>query len=153
MEIEKSVLNEELRRDAIREIQKEKPHLPPFEFIKHVGARFIEKQLDAFPYLCEITQVQNKLKWDELKETSAKGKYTESYGWSESHQFKFDYEIPQELYLFMVNLVYADFWSEDNERTWRKFMKRVCNGSDPMETLMWAKSIYGNNTQKEVVTT
>lgn len=147
-------LNDELRANSVNEVMKESPNLAkenPIEFIKRVGKKFIEARLDSFPQLCEITRWQNKLKWDELKEKSNKGKYTDTYGWSEGQNFKFDFEIPEELYLFMVNLVYKRFWEEDNEKVWRKFMNRICKGADPMETLMWAKSIYGSNQQKGIV--
>lgn len=151
--IPSSVTNDELRAQAVNEIVKETPSIKhnPIEFIKAVGKRFIEKQLDNFPNLCMVTRWQNKLKWDELNAIGNKGKYTDTYGWSPNHTMKFDYEIPQELYLFMINLVYKDFWSEDNERVWRKFMKRICDGRDPMETLLWVKKIYGPNSQEGLV--
>jgi len=148
-----SQLNDTLRLEAIKETMKGDKKLSPIDFIKEVSKKFIEKQIDSFPFLCEVTRMQNKLKWDELKEHGIKGKYTDSIGWSESREFKFDYEIPQELYLFMVNLVYYDFWSNDNEKIWRKFMKRICQGDDAMQVLMWVKMIYGSNSQKEIVTT
>lgn len=147
-------LNDELRASSVNEVMKESPNLAkenPIEFIKRVGKKFLEARLDAFPQLCEITRWQNKLKWDELNQHSIKGKYTDTYGWSEGRNFKFDFEIPDELYLFMVNMVYKRFWEEDNEKVWRKFMNKICKGEDPMQTLMWAKSIYGNNQQQGIV--
>lgn len=123
------------------------------EYIKQVSKRFIELQIDAFPFYCEVARVQNKLKQEELAKYGYKGKYTDTMGWSEDRTMKHDFEIPQELYLFMVNLVYKDFWSEDNEKVWRKFMKRICAGDDPMQLLIWVKTIYGSNSQNEIVTT
>jgi len=149
-------LNEILRDEAIKETQKDSAirgrKLNPTDFLREVGRKFIQIQLDNFPALCEIARVQNKLKQDELKATGYKGKYTDSYGWSEERSFKHDFEIPSELYLFMVNLVYTDFWSNDNEKVWRTFMKRILRGDDSMELLVWVKSIYGSNSQKELVT-
>lgn len=153
--LETSNINDQLRESAVADCLKDQSirrrKLGPMEFIKDVSKRFIEKQLDFFPTLCEITRMQNKLKLDELKATGRRGKYTESYGWSENGDFKFEYEIPSELHLFMTNLVYKDFWSNDNKAIWRAFMRKILQGSDAMETLMWAKSIYGSNSQKEMV--
>lgn len=125
--------------------------LAPMDFIKEVSKKFIELQLDAFPMYCQVARVQNKLKQDQLFSEGSKGKYTDSYGWSEKGTFKHDYEIPSELYTFMQNLVYSEFWSEDNEKIWRSFMRAICRGDDPMELLMKVKMIYGNNSQKEGV--
>lgn len=147
-------INEELRQNAIEEVLKTSPSLrrSPMEFIQKVSQKFLENQLDAFPRYCEIAKWQNFLKWQELKETSTKGKYTDSMGWSAKREFKFDYEIPEDLYLFMVNLVYKDFWSDSNERVWRKFMKRVCDASmHPTDLLVWVKKIYGPNSQEGIV--
>lgn len=145
-------INDVLRDSAVEDVLKEQAirrrKLGPMQFINEVSKRFIEKQLDFFPQLCEITRVQNKIKWDELVASDTKGKYTDSYGWSDSKNFRFEYEIPSELHLFMINLVYKDFWSNENRPIWRTFMKKILRGDDAMETLMWAKSIYGSNTQK-----
>ena len=72
-------------------------------------------------------------------------------GWSEDGNFRFEYEIPNELYLFMVNLVYKDFWTNENSKIWRKFMKKVCDGEDAYSTLQWVKTIYGPNSQEGIV--
>ena len=145
-------INDVLRDSAVEDVLKEQTirrrKLGPMQFINEVSKRFIEKQLDFFPQLCEITRVQNKIKWDELVKADTKGKYTDSYGWSDSKNFRFEYEIPSELHLFMINLVYKEFWSNENRPIWHNFMKKILRGDDAMETLMWAKSIYGSNTQK-----
>lgn len=141
-------INPTLRQEAIREVEKECSTNDPIERIKQIAAKFIEKQLDAFPYYCQVARMQNHLKWKELKETSNKGKYTDTYGWSASGDMKFEYEIPEELYLFMVNLVYKDFWEKENEKVYRTFMKRLMRGDDPMELLVWVKKFYGSNSQK-----
>lgn len=146
--------NEILRQHAQAEALKENPRLAkqnPMKFINLVYKKFCEARLDDFPRLCEVTRWQNKIKWDELNQIGNKGKYTDSMGWSPKGEFKFDYEIPQELYLFMVNLVYADFWEEANEKVWRKFMKNICRGDDPMETLLKVKKYYGSNSQEGIV--
>ena len=154
-----SNLNDSLREQAVKEITAEqsirKRKLAPLEFIQQVSKRFIEKQIDAFPMICDITRMQNKLAKEENEKYGKKGKYTDSYGWSDGYSFKHDFEIPSELYLFMVNLVYKDFWEEENSKVWRKFMHLILTGTNytDMQTLMWAKMIYGSNSQKESVTT
>ena len=150
----KSQSNEILRQHAQDEAVKENPRLAkqnPMQFIDLIYRKFCEARLDDFPRLCQVAQWQNKIKWDELNQIGNKGRYTDTMGWSEKGEFKFDYEIPQELYLFMVNLVYADFWEEANEKVWRKFMKNILRGDDPMETLLKVKAYYGSNQQKDIV--
>lgn len=151
-ELTPSILNEKARTDSANEVVREHPGIQNNleEFIRAVGKKFITKQINNFPYLCEVTRCQNLLEFENNRKHGKKGKYTDSYGWSEDGTFKFDYKIPQEMYLFMQNLVYQDFWSDDNERVWRRFMKRVCDGDDPYDCLMQAKSLYGTGyTKKE----
>ena len=103
----KSSSNEALRENAQAEALKENPRLAkqnPLEFINLVYKKFCENRIDDFPRLCEVTRWQNKLKWDELNQIGKKGKYTDSMGWSEKGEFKFDYEIPQELYLSLIHI-------------------------------------------------
>lgn len=145
-----SFINEQARVEARKEVLREKPGIEqdPNAMIRAIGKKFIEKQIDRFPEICEIARVQNILEWKNQEKYGKKGKFTDSYGWSEDGTFKFDYKIPQELYLFMQNLVYYDFWSEENERIWRKFMKRICDGDDPLDCLMQVKKIYGSEFRK-----
>jgi len=146
-------MNEALRTQATNEVVNENPGIQndPLRLIQEISKRFIEKQLDNFPVLCDVARVQNYIKWKELNETGKKGKYTGSAGWSEDGNFRFEYEIPNELYLFMVNLVYKDFWTNENSKIWRKFMKKVCDGEDAYSTLQWVKTIYGPNSQEGIV--
>lgn len=127
------------------------PRLNPDEFVREMGRLFIQKKLDYFPELCEIARVQNILKMQDLQKNGKKGRFTDSYGWSEKGDFKFKYEVPRELYLFMTNLVYRDFWTKDNERIADKFMHMVVTGECPDTILIWVKSIYGSNSQKIAV--
>lgn len=141
MENASSQINEESRIAAVNDVVAKSPGIQhnTEDFIKAVGARFIEKQVERFPEICEITRVQNLLEAQANEKYGKKGKYTDSYGWSEDGTFKIDYKIPQELYLFMTNLVYEEFWEEHNEKVWRRFMKRIISGDDPYEALIEAK--------------
>lgn len=114
--------------------------------------KFIEMKLDDFPRMCQVARMQNKILLDELKAHGNKGKYTESYGWSNDGSMKWEFEIPQDLYLFMKCLVYKDFWSQDNKKVHRAFMNAICRGDDPMETLMKVKVLYGSNKEKGILT-
>ncbi len=146
-------LSDQLRASAFNEISTQHKTLAktdPIEFIKLCHKRFCEKKIQAFPYMCEVTRMQNFLKQQELRETGRKGKFSDTYGWSEDHSFKFDYEIPQELHTFMTNLVYDGFWDEDNRPIWTRFMKMICRGDDPNGILVWARSQYGVGMGKVV---
>lgn len=144
-------LTKQLRDSAADSVAKQYSGLAkqdPIEFIKLCHKKFCENKLQAFPYMCQVARTQNYLKWKELNEIGQKGKYTNSTGWSENHKFKFDYEIPEELYQFMQNLVYQDFWTEENRPIWRKFMKKVCDGADPEYILKWVRAQYGADAGK-----
>jgi len=141
--MESSAINQSLRNESVRDVVKDKPGIEqdPIAFIKAVGKKFLEKQVARFPEICEIARVQNILAWKDMERYGNKGKYTESYGWSEDGTFKFEYQIPNELYAFMVNVVYREFW---NGKIWKKFMKMVCDGEDAYNCLAFAKSYYGH---------
>lgn len=113
--------------------------------------KFIQMKLDDFPRMCMVARMQNKIRLDELKEIGNKGKYTDSYGWSNDGTFKWEFDIPQDLYLFMKCLVYKDFWSQDNKKVHRAFMNAICRGDDPMETLMKVKVLYGPNKDVSLI--
>lgn len=113
--------------------------------------KFIQMKLDDFPRMCMVARMQNKIRLDELKEIGNKGKYTDSYGWSNDGTFKWEFDIPQDLYLFMKCLVYKDFWAQDNKKVHRAFMNAICRGDDPMETLMKVKVLYGSNKDVSLI--
>jgi len=149
--IEPQSLTSQLREQAANAVSKQYHGLAqsdPIEFIKECHKKFCEFKLLQFPQMCDIARVQNYLKWKELNQINQQGKFTDSKGWSENRQFKFEYEIPQELYMFMQNLVYDKFWEEDNRPIWRKFMKKVCDGMDPEYILKWVRSQYGTEVGK-----
>lgn len=134
--------------DATNAVTKEKPSLvtqDPDAFILAVHKKWIEAKLDDFPRMCQVAMMQNKLKMDELTAHGNKGKYTDSVGWSNSGDMKWEFDIPQDLYMFMINLVYREFWGKDNERVKRAFMNAICRGDDPITTLMKVKTLYGSN--------
>lgn len=109
--------------------------------------KFIEMKLDDFPRMCAVARYQNKIKLEELEKFGNKGKYTESIGWSNDGTMKWDFDVPEDLYMFMVNLVYKGFWHEDNSKIKRAFMNAICRGDDPMETLMKVKVYYGSTKE------
>lgn len=120
----------------------------PTEFIMEVHKRFCEEKIKDFPRMCEVARVQNMIKWEHLRNNGNKGKYTDSYGWSENGEMKFQFEIPQELYHFMQNLVYSGFWETANKRIADKFMNKLCKGEDPVRLLAWVRSPYGADMGK-----
>lgn len=145
--------------DCVNEVVKENPDVTSSHegFFEAISQRFIEKRLEEFPKICDVTRIQNWMKYEEMKEKSYKGKYTDTYGWSKDGTFKFDFDIPQDLYLFMINLVYKDFWGNDNEKVWRKFMNKICSRTSPMTILeaqtllIKTKQIYGPNSDRSLV--
>lgn len=141
-------ISRDLRTSATNEVSdqyKDLAKTDPIAFIRECHKKFCQKKIEAFPLICEVARVQNMLKVQELRKEDSRGKYTESYGWSKDKTFKFDYEITEDLYQFMQNLVYDNFWSEENRPIWRKFMNKLCKGEDPKYLLAWVRSQYGND--------
>jgi len=131
--------NEQLRDHAVNELVKKHPNA--FHHIADEGKTLIEEFIKAkiwnFPALCEETRKVNYLKQKELDAIGNSG------GWSDKKTFKFDYVIPTDLYTFMVNMVYRNFWDEDNEHIWRSFMKGIMRGDEPVGLLRKVKVYYG----------
>lgn len=135
--------------NSIDRVIKETPHAQenPRDFIEKVTNKFIEEKIHSFPQMCEIARLMNIEKQKLLRETGIKGKYTDSYGWSEDGQMFADYDIPQDLYNFMQIFVYKEFWSNENARIWRPFMKKICRGMidyDAMNMFFKLKNYFGN---------
>jgi len=142
-DIEAVNLGSQLREQAITEVVNEKPagYYSVEGLVEAVSKRFIEKRIDDFPRMCYETRKTNALIKKAHDDLGNNG------GWSASKDFKFDYQIPRDLYLFMQNLVYREFWSEDNEKVWRSFMKAICRGDESTNLLMKVKAYYGSNKE------
>jgi len=137
--------DEDLRIAAVNEVRKEINPLDNIEsFIKKVGKKFIENKLYAFPKLCIETRRVNYLKQKELEALGNPD------GWSPTKDFKQDYIIPTELYMFMTNLIYRNFWAEENEKVWRSFMKGILRGDDPYELLAKVKIYYDGTLSSKI---
>lgn len=145
---------EQILVDAVNAAVAEKPSVTDNMESLMLAAhkKFIEMKLDDFPRMCAVARMQNKIRYDELKEVGNKGKYTESYGWSNDGSFKWEFDIPQDLYLFMKCLVYKDFWATDNKKVHRAFMNAICRGDDPMTILIKVKQLYGSNKDVSLIT-
>ena len=141
--------------NAVDKVIKEAPGSQenPRDFIERVVNHFIEEKIHAFPAMCDIARIMNIEKQKMLRETGIKGKYTDSYGWSESGDLLADYDIPQDLYNFMQVFVYKDFWSEENKKIWRPFMRKVCAGMieyDAMNLFFKLKKHFGETNLVKV---
>lgn len=144
-EVKEQTTNEKLLVDTANEITKG-DKMSAFDtegFIRSLAMKFVENKLHDFPRICDVFRMQNKLKMDAL------AKEDNPEGWSESKNWKWDYDIPTDLYYFMVNLVYRNFWEEDNEKVWRPFLKALMRGDDAIETLMKVKMIYGSSEEAQ----
>lgn len=129
---------EQLRNETVNQVVKENRGITSDinEMIRRVGKQFTENKLLTFPKLCIEARRVNYLKMKEFMELDNPG------GWSEDRKFKFDYVVPRELYLFMINMVYRNFWSDENKKVWKSFMRAVCRGDEPMALLRKVKVYY-----------
>lgn len=124
---------------ARRVLKKSANALNDPNFVMNVAHEWMQRKIDEFPKLCKETRRVNLLKQKQLADIGNIG------GWSESKDFKFDYSIPSELYTFMVNMVDRQFWSEDNEKVWRQFMKGILDGEDAKFLLYRCKQKFEGN--------
>jgi len=136
------ISSEQLRSAAVQEVLKEHPNSISVygnldNFIRKVSTKFLENKLYNFSKLCVEARRVNYLKHKELREIGDKK------GLSPLKSFKFQYVIPRDLYLFMTNMVYYNFWAEDNKKVWVSFMKGIMRGDDPAELLKKVKVYYG----------
>lgn len=141
--------------NAVDEVIKEAPHSQENErdFIERVTKKFIDEKIHFFPQMCEVARLMNLEKQKLLQETGRKGKYTDSYGWTEDGQLLADYDIPQDLYNFMKVFVYKEFWGNDNENIWRPFMRKICRGMidyDAMNLFFKLKKHFGDTNLVKV---
>ncbi len=141
-------MKEDILVQSVNEAVKENPSIR-IDFkalIEKTHEKFVQKKLDDFPRMCQETRRVNVLKKKMLHDIDNSG------GWSEKKDFKYMYDIPRDLYDFMQNLVYKKFWSDDNEKVWRSFMKAIMRGDDAMGLLMKTKTLYGPNNDPSLTT-
>lgn len=150
--------NQHLLNAAVNEVLLECPKANENmeDLLERVSAKFLNMKLDDFPRMCDVARIQNKIKFDNLKDVAKAGKYDAANNqttlWSDDHTFMYDFDIPQELYVFMVNFVYKGFWTEGNAKVWRRFMKALCardasmTNYEAMNLLIKVKQIYGSNS-------
>lgn len=141
--------------NAIDEVIKETPSAQenPRDLIERVTNKFIADKINNFPVICDEARKINAMKKKILEQTSNKGKYTDSYGWSESGELMEEYDIPPDLYYFMTTFVNKDFWSNENSKIWRPFMKKVCRGMiayDAMNLFVKLKNYFGDTNLVKV---
>lgn len=138
--------DEVLLADATNEILKQSRRRCSRAFgertIRMIANRFIDNKLHNFPKLCQEARRVNQLQQKQLREMGNEG------GWSEGKEFKFDYAIPSELYMFMINMVHREFWTDENKKVWRSFMRAILRGDDAMILLRKVKMYYDGANSK-----
>ena len=153
--MENQAASNQILDNAVDEVIKETPAAQenPTDFIERVTNKFIEEKIHAFPAMCDVARIMNVEKQKQLREVGIKGKFTDTYGWSESGEYLADYDIPQDLYNFMQIFVYKEFWGKENERIWRPFMRKVCAGMieyDAMNLFFKLKKHFGDTNLVKV---
>jgi hypothetical protein len=136
--VKQSPSDEILRTAATNEVRKEQGSKigDLNQFVRRVADKFVQMKLHEFPKICRETRRVNYLQRKELKQMD------NEKGWSDKKTMMVSYVIPKELYLFMTNMVYIKFWSDENEKVWRSFMKGIMRGDDPETLLMGVMKYY-----------
>ena len=136
--VKQSASDSELRVAAVNEVRKDQgPQIGNYDnFIRKVADRFIQMKLHEFPNICRETRRVNYLQRKELNQMG------NEKGWSDKKTMMISYIIPKELYNFMINMIYISFWSDENEKVWRSFMKGITRGDDPETLLMGTMNYY-----------
>ena len=138
--------SEVLRNQALNETVSKGVNPKDLEnFLEKVYVSFVNKRINEFPRICVETRRVNVAKRKIFDAMQNSG------GWSDKKTFKWDFEIPRELYSFMTNLVYRDFWKETEEKNWRPFMIAIMKGADPESLLVKTKMIYGSNKDHSLI--
>ena len=112
-------------------------------FVKRVADNFMQMKINQFPVLCEEARRVNYLKKKFLADIG------NPKGWSEKKHFKYDVDIPTELYYFMINLVAKDFWSDENKKINKWFMEGILKGEDSSFLLYRCKQYFEGNEQSK----
>lgn len=144
-------LMEEIREEAAARIVKQGNCKGVQGFMDRLIEESLVVWLEYFPRICQEVRRINYEKRKLMREISNKGKFTDSYGWSDSGETKWEYEWTPEFYFFFTNYVYRQFFDEENKKVYNKFMKRLMRGDDAIELLMSVKKVYGSNKQDEMV--
>lgn len=151
IQVTNKTLMEEIREEASRRIVAKGGYRGTMQFLDALAQEGLVVWLEYFPRICEEMREVNWKKRRMLEQAAEKGKFTESYGWSENGDFKWEFEYTPEFYFFMRNYVYTHFFDESRGGLFRKFMKGLMRGDDPMDLLMAVKSVYGSNQQENPV--
>lgn len=149
--VQPRTLMEEIREVATQRIMKQGNCRGVQGFMDRLFEESLKVWLDYFPVICKDVRRVNFEKRKLMMEISNKGKFTDSYGWSDSGEMKWEYEYTPEFYFFFTNYVYRNFFDKDNKKVVNKFMHALMRGDDPIELLVKVKQIYGNNQQKSMV--
>ena len=144
-----------LRNESLEEVVRDDPKVVESaeQLVCRIYYHFKEKQIEQFPLYCQECYRINKATDKMLEEHGNKGKYTDTYGWSEDRTFKNKWVVPQKLHLFMQNLVYHEFWSEANARVRDSFMNQVCMGGTIFDFEQLLKKVvlyYGSNIKDSI---
>lgn len=125
-------------------------------FLNGIVRNFLQEQIKQFPALCEETRQINLMHLKEMAQVGNKtptrmigGKvYEGSTGWSRDFSMKHKWIIPTKLKFFMRNLIYVDFWDDENAKVRDNFMKGLLRGDDPLEILKKVRGHYGSDAQE-----
>lgn len=123
----------------------------PEKLVEKVWQKKIDLEIENFPKYCEEAYLVNYQAAKALRQVGIKGKYTDTYGWSEDGSMLAKYQVPLSLKMFMINLVYYDFWEDSNSKVRDSFMREICRGGCLEDyKLLLAKVVkhYGSDTGK-----
>lgn len=146
-------LKDQIVEQAVNEIVNENKGIErdPIALINRAWERKAEYETKLFPKYCAEAYQANALSQKALKEIGKKGKYTDTYGWSENGHFLAKWVIPSQLKMYMRNMVYVDFWDDSNAKVRDSFMRAVCRGGtdqDYKDLLRKVVLYYGANSGK-----
>lgn len=151
--VETASLMEQIRREASSRVMAgmKGRRFGLIEFYDKLTTEGLVVWLEFFPRICEELRHVNHEKRKILQETSNKGKFTDSYGWSANGDWRSSWEYTPEFFFFMKNFVYSWFFEREEHRVRERFMRRIMAGYDAMDELVKLKKRYGSNKQEAEV--
>jgi hypothetical protein len=145
------IMRDQILAQAVNDLMKENPHLAnnAEDFLQKAWDKKIQYEIESFPDYCQEAFEANFKATQALEQIGNKGRFTDSYGWTNDRTMLASYIVPMNLKMFMINLVYFDFWEDSNQKVRDSFMKQICRGGCKEDfKLLLAKVVrhYGSNT-------
>eukprot|EP00919_Chromeraceae_sp_WS-2016_P077587 GHVR01183601.1.p1 GENE.GHVR01183601.1~~GHVR01183601.1.p1 ORF type:complete len:184 (-),score=23.57 GHVR01183601.1:464-1015(-) len=105
-----------------------------YDFIQQVWIEKALIQTRMLPHLLEKERQNYCKQLKLLEDIGNKGKYTDSYGWSQGREVKFEFSLSPHVYNYFANVVgpflgyEKDIWHDKHSKMWKRLKKMIVDG-------------------------